>query len=96
MEESLPLIAQEVGRQRIKVELSLAPELPMVLADRVQLQQVLINLLINALQAMVETTGRNVSSTISSVLDEAGPDRRSRGRDAGPSAIRGRGLGSIP
>ena len=72
VEESLPLIAQEVGRQRIKVELSLAPKLPMVLADRVQLQQVLINLMINAIQAMVEATGRERVLTISSHLDDAG------------------------
>jgi PAS domain S-box-containing protein len=71
VEESLPLMAQEMGRQRIMVELSLAPELPVVLGDRVQLQQVLINLLINALQAMVETSGRRVLA-ISSQPDIAG------------------------
>jgi PAS domain S-box-containing protein len=60
VEESLPLMAQELGRQRIRVELSLAPVLPVVLADRVQVQQVLINLLINALQAMVETSGHRI------------------------------------
>jgi signal transduction histidine kinase len=61
-----------VTRRRIKVELSLEPQLPMVLADRVQLQQVLINLLINAIQAMVEATGRERVLTISSRLDAAG------------------------
>jgi PAS domain S-box-containing protein len=72
VEESLPLIAQEVSRQRIKVELSLARQLPMVVADRVQLQQVLINLLINAIQAMVESPGGERVLTISSRFDEAG------------------------
>lgn len=83
VEETLPLIAQEVSRQRIKVELSLAPELPMVLADRVQLQQVLINLLNNAIQAMVEATGRQRVLTISSHLDEAGAVMLAI-RDSGP------------
>ena len=72
VEESLPLVAQEVGRQGIKVELSLAPRMPIVLADRVQLQQVLINLFINAIQAMVETTGRERVLAISSQVTEAG------------------------
>jgi PAS domain S-box-containing protein len=70
VEESLPLMAQEMSRQRIRVELSMAPHLPPVLADRVQVQQVLINLLINAVQAMVETTGQRVL-TISSRADGA-------------------------
>ncbi len=72
VEESLPLVAQEVGRQGIKVELSLAPRMPIVLADRVQLQQVLINLFINAIQAMGETTGRERVLAISSQVTEAG------------------------
>jgi PAS domain S-box-containing protein len=69
VEESLPLMAHEMGRQRIRVELLLAPHLPSVLADRVQLQQVLINLLINAIQAMSETTGRRVLAIASQVDD---------------------------
>ncbi len=72
VEESLPLVAQEVSRQGIKIELSLAPRMPIVLADRVQLQQVLINLFINAIQAMVETTGRERVLAISSQATEAG------------------------
>jgi PAS domain S-box-containing protein len=82
VEESLPLMAQEMGRQRILVELSLAPDLPAVLADRVQLQQVLINLLINAIQAMVETSGRRVIA-ISSQADDAGNVMLAV-RDSGP------------
>ena len=58
-------------------------EMPMVLADRVQLQQVLINLLINAIQAMVETTGRERVLAISSQATEAG-DVMLVVRDSGP------------
>jgi C4-dicarboxylate-specific signal transduction histidine kinase len=46
--------------------------MPIVLADRVQLQQVLINLFINAIQAMVETTGRERVLAILSQVTEAG------------------------
>jgi signal transduction histidine kinase len=55
----------------------------MVLADRVQLQQVLINLLINAIQAMVESTGLERALAISSHLDEAGAVLLAV-RDSGP------------
>ena len=71
MAESLPLVARELSHGRIKVDLSLAPHLPEIMADRVQLQQVLINLLINGMQAMAETTEGERVLGISSRLDEA-------------------------
>ncbi len=47
-----------VGRRRVAVRTNLAPDLPPVRGDRVQLQQVLINLITNAVDAMAELTGR--------------------------------------
>jgi C4-dicarboxylate-specific signal transduction histidine kinase len=38
--------------------MALAPALPMVLADRVQLQQVIINLVVNGIEAMQPITDR--------------------------------------
>jgi C4-dicarboxylate-specific signal transduction histidine kinase len=38
--------------------MELAPALPVVLADRVQLQQVIINLVINGIEAMQSVTDR--------------------------------------
>ncbi|MEJ0020079.1 MAG: PAS domain-containing protein [Acetobacteraceae bacterium] len=87
VEESLPLVAQEMSRQRIKVELSLAPGLPLVMADRVQLQQVLINLLINAIQAMTEAAGQDRVLTIASRVEQA---------DAVMLAVRDSGPGIDP
>ena len=52
IQETLALIERELRRHRIQLRLELAPELPPVTGDRVQLQQVLINLAINAAQAM--------------------------------------------
>ena len=48
----LPLVRAELRRHAIALEVSLAADLPPVLADRIQLQQVLINLLVNAAEAM--------------------------------------------
>jgi two-component system sensor kinase FixL len=48
----LPLVRSELLRHEIALQVSLAAELPPVLADRIQLQQVLINLLVNAAEAM--------------------------------------------
>jgi signal transduction histidine kinase len=39
------------------MDAELAPELPRVIADRVQLQQVFMNLMLNAIEAMKETAG---------------------------------------
>ena len=50
--ETLALAGRELSGSRVQVELRLAPALPLVMADRVQLQQVLLNLIINAIEAM--------------------------------------------
>ena len=48
------LITQRAARQNVSVELDLAVELPLVTVDDEQVKQVLLNLVINALQAMPE------------------------------------------
>jgi signal transduction histidine kinase len=50
--EVLNLIRSEATKRRICVEIDLEPELPEVLGDRVQIQQVLVNLCINGFDAM--------------------------------------------
>ena len=50
--EVLALTERELQRSRISVELGLAQDLPQLKADRTQLQQVLINLITNAIEAM--------------------------------------------
>jgi signal transduction histidine kinase len=52
--EVVPLVQREVLNHRISLRLELASELPPLLGDRVQLQQVLINLVINGIQAMAD------------------------------------------
>jgi len=50
--EVLRLLANEVQRKKIVVETDLNPNLPKTLADRVQMQQLMVNLANNAIDAM--------------------------------------------
>jgi C4-dicarboxylate-specific signal transduction histidine kinase len=70
IEEVVTLLAREVGNHRASLELELGHDLPPVLADRVQLQQVLINLVLNGVQAMAAVTERPRRLTILSGLTE--------------------------
>jgi signal transduction histidine kinase len=57
VDEVLALLRNEATRRSITLNAALDPAAPDVLGDRVQLQQTLVNLLINAMDAMVETAG---------------------------------------
>jgi PAS domain S-box-containing protein len=52
IDEALLFLSHEITRQDIQVKLELDRELPPLIGDRVQLQQVIINLAINAIQSM--------------------------------------------
>jgi C4-dicarboxylate-specific signal transduction histidine kinase len=56
--EVILLVQREVLNHRVWLRQELAPALPYVVADRIQLQQVIMNLLINAIQAMASVTDR--------------------------------------
>jgi signal transduction histidine kinase len=49
---SLELVASECRKRRVSLAVDLSPELPLIDADQQQLQQVLLNLFFNALEAM--------------------------------------------
>ena len=56
--EAVALVKPEALRQWVTVQLQLASGLPLVRGDRVQLQQVIINLAMNGVQAMASVTDR--------------------------------------
>lgn len=58
VEGVLPLVTGQLQRREAKLETELGSDLPQVEVDRVQIQQVLMNLLINALDAMNDVTNR--------------------------------------
>jgi PAS domain S-box-containing protein len=62
--EVVELIHSELIRREVAVHTKLAPELPRVPADRVQMQQVLMNLIVNACDAMGEQPREERSVTI--------------------------------
>jgi PAS domain S-box-containing protein len=53
--DAMLLVRQEIISSHVSLELELASGLPTVLGDRVQLQQVIINLVVNGIQAMAHT-----------------------------------------
>ena len=55
--EMLALLRNEADRHSIWLRTELALELPHVMADRVQLQQVLMNLLLNGIEAIMDGAG---------------------------------------
>jgi len=58
IKEVTKLVRYEATRSHVSVRLDLAADLPRVLGDRVQLQQVLINLIINGIEAVRILTDR--------------------------------------
>jgi signal transduction histidine kinase len=58
------LARSEMDKKRITRKLQLADDLPRVHGDRVQLQQVLLNLILNAMEAMSTVEGRPRELTI--------------------------------
>src|SRR6516165_7042285 len=52
IEEVLLFTQSELQRNRVSLHVELANDLPLILGDRIELQQVMLNLLINAIEAM--------------------------------------------
>jgi PAS domain S-box-containing protein len=65
--EMLTLLKGEADRYSVAVRTELAVELPKITAERVQLQQVFMNLMLNAIEAMTNSGGE---LTVKSVLQD--------------------------
>src|SRR5882672_3056913 len=68
--EAIVLVQRELSSQFISLRTELASSLPMILGDRVQLQQVIINLVMNGIEAMQPITDRQRELVIRSGEDE--------------------------
>jgi signal transduction histidine kinase len=55
--EMVVMLQNEAKRHSVTIRTDLAKELPRVMADRVQLQQVLLNLMLNGIEAIRDTSG---------------------------------------
>ena len=71
IEEVVILTESEARRNRVVLRNELAADLPPVLGDRVQLQQVLVNLILNAIEAMASVEDRERVLLIRTQPDEA-------------------------
>jgi C4-dicarboxylate-specific signal transduction histidine kinase len=56
--EMIVILRKELSRQSIVVRTELAADLPKLVGDRVQLQQVLMNLMVNSIDAMKNVEGK--------------------------------------
>ena len=70
--EVLALTGGDLQRHRILVEAEPNPQVPPVRGDRIQLQQVLLNLVANAIDAMAAKDGLRVLRVHSAIDDNAG------------------------
>jgi C4-dicarboxylate-specific signal transduction histidine kinase len=87
IEEVAKLVHREVASHQVALSLHLATDLPPVLGDRIQLQQVILNFLVNGIQAMAG-------------IDERPRDLLIRSRQTADHqvlvAVRDSGLGTDP
>jgi signal transduction histidine kinase len=83
IKNALGLIANELKRKKIKLTLDLAVELPAAIADEIQIEQVILNLLQNAIDAMISgsdnlrmlriTSRRTATDTLQVTVNDSGP-----------------------
>ena len=81
VEEVVMFLGPELSRQAVQSTLDLAPNLPLVRGDRVQLQQVFANFAVNALQAMAGQGERRLfiqtaltdPRTVCALVEDNGP-----------------------
>jgi two-component system, LuxR family, sensor kinase FixL len=56
--EVVSVVLGEARRRRVCIDVDVAPGLPLVCGDRIQLQQVLVNVIVNAFEAMADVADR--------------------------------------
>jgi len=66
------MTANEIEQNRISFHTKLTGDIPPVLGDRIQLQQVMLNLIINAIEAIAAANGAVRNLLVSSAISESG------------------------
>lgn len=100
--EALALVAEEVEQRHVRIETDIESGLPPVSLDRIQVQQVLINLIRNGLEAMDSTTenkvlgirARRLGDVVQTEISDHGPGVAIAGRIFEPFfTTKGNGMG---
>jgi C4-dicarboxylate-specific signal transduction histidine kinase len=89
IEEVIKLVRGELSKQHVSVQTRLTEGLRLVHGDRVQLQQVVLNLIVNAIEAMASTDD-DARELVVSTESSAAEGLARRGRRLGTRRRRGR------
>jgi C4-dicarboxylate-specific signal transduction histidine kinase len=68
-QEMAALAESQASRNHVRVSMELMPDMPAVLGDRIQIQQVVLNLIMNGIEAMTIVTGRERQLTIRTQME---------------------------
>ncbi len=79
--EARDLLADEVARSGVRLSIEVEVDLPLVAVDRIQIQQVFVNVMRNAIEAMTGDTEerllavkiRRVAGTVETLISDTGP-----------------------
>jgi C4-dicarboxylate-specific signal transduction histidine kinase len=82
--ETLTLVSRELRRNQVALQTNFAADVPALTADRVQVQQVLLNLIMNGIEAMGAINDRSRELTITSEPSQDPAGVSVMVRDSGP------------
>ncbi|MGA6983650.1 MAG: ATP-binding protein, partial [Candidatus Sulfotelmatobacter sp.] len=68
--EVIALADRQASKNEVSVMTELAPDLPPILGDRIQLQQVILNLMLNSIEAMTSVHNRSRKLLIRSQIQD--------------------------
>jgi PAS domain S-box-containing protein len=85
--EVIAIARSELQRHRVSLQTQLAYDLPLVMGDRIQLQQVVLNLLLNAIEAMSGVSDGPRDLWVSSQKVTEIPDEANEGKFASGSSV---------
>jgi len=66
------LVRREIPNHHIALHLELVADLPVVLGNRIELQQAVINLMVNGIQAMVVRSSRHKNEEVLILVQDSG------------------------